>query len=173
MSQTRKYNRNWSTRRSTDILFNPQTKAVWFSIDMGWAGQVSFNLTKNDKDTYDVFKTYFQNREAKMVKVGSTRPAKNKQDDDVVGITTIDIPLRKSWSKELNKNINTYEDIIRITTHKLKEPVVISDKLVKVGYIQYQFAFEIDAPQEETAQTEQTQEEIPEVDEENEEEIPF
>lgn len=128
-----------------DIIYNPSTKTVFASIELGIFGRLTITLRKNQEHGYDILKPY-KDREgnSQVVSLGKLFPAKDKNGDKVEGITRGSLALLREFDKELGKNVNRNNDALFITTHKLKEKKPLGESgLFKVGYIKGQLGIEI------------------------------
>lgn len=131
-------------RNLGDIIFNPQTKTVFCSINLGFFGSKTITLIKRAEDgCYDLMVSKYNSEET--IKVGQTFPVKDKNGNIVDGLTKATLALLSSYDKEKKKNVSDSSDALYITTHKLKEPVAFGEKgFKKVGYITGQFGIEDD-----------------------------
>ena len=153
-----------------DVIYNPSTKSVFCSIDLGFFGRTNLTLAKREDGAFDLMKPYMdKNGQEQVVIIGKTFPAKRKDGTVVDGVTKGTLGLFKRYDKETKKNITDNSDALFITTFKLKEPQQLGDTgLLKVGYISGKFGIEID----ESDNTQNS--EVPVVYENiNEEDIPF
>ena len=141
--------RNYSKKTTIgDILFNKTTGSVYFYIKMGFMGQVKVDLVKNEGGTYDILKPYVDNQGVqKSVKLGKTFPVLTKEKTVVEGLTKGTLGLSTTFNKELKREVTTTENALYFTTHKLKEPKVINDTLIKVGFVTGLFGTEADTTQ--------------------------
>ena len=125
-----------------DIIHNAETGITFCRIQSGFFGYHTINLVKQSDGSFLIEKQYFQDGEYKTVKIGKTFPAKDKDGNDVEGITQAALGLGTMWDKDLNKNITDITDALFITTHLLKTPEKINDNLTKIGWVDGQFGIE-------------------------------
>ena len=159
-----------------DILYNKESKSVFFNIELGVFGRKTVYLTKNNEGTYDLHTTYVKDGESHVVRLGKTFVVENKEGQKIDGMSKGSLGLTTAYDKELGKNITTRNDAIYFTVHKLKEDKVINDKLVKVGWVTGQIGVEVESeegeqPQKETKPKKETKKvakeetpDVPEVD---------
>jgi hypothetical protein len=175
MSVQTKINRTYGKERTLgDIIYNPQTKSVFCSIDLGFFGKKNITLIKRaDDGAYDLAITYSKNGEEQIAIIGRTFPTKKRDGSLADGLTQGTLGLLKRYDAGLNKEITDSSDALFITTHRLKEQKAFGDKgFIKVGFITGKFAIEIveEAPKGESQQ--QSHSDTPEYDDDGDE-IPF
>jgi len=130
-------------RNLGDIIYNPQTKSVFCSLDLGFFGQKNITLVKRQADgCYDLMVSKYNSEET--IKVGQTFPVKDKHKNIIEGLTQTTLGLLTEYNKEKQKNVTCSNDCLKITTHKLKEPQSFGNKgFKKLGWISGQFALEV------------------------------
>jgi hypothetical protein len=132
-------------RNIGDILYNPDSKAVFARIDLG-AFSLSLSLTlREDKKTYDLYKSYMaKDGNFQLVKLGQTFPATRRDGSEVEGVSKATLGLYREYDKELKKELTRSNDALYITIIKLKEPKTLGESgLKKVGYITGVFGIEL------------------------------
>ncbi|MGE4517775.1 MAG: hypothetical protein AB7D96_13040 [Arcobacteraceae bacterium] len=129
-----------------DIIYNPTTKSVFCSINLGFFGKKNITLIKRaDDGAYDLAVVYTKNGEEHIATIGKTFPSKRKDGSVVEGLTQGTLGLLKRYDAEKKKEFTDSSDALFITTHKLKEPKALGDSgLMKVGYISGKFGIEDD-----------------------------
>lgn len=160
-----------------DIIYNPKTKSVFCSINLGFFGKTAITLVKRQDDgAYDLMKAYNdRNGQEQVVCIGKTFPVKDKKGEVVDGLTQGTLGLLKRYDNEKKKELTDSSDALFITTHKLKENKPLGDSgLVKVGYISGRFGIEDDIASNNGAssQEENYQNNDPQYDDDGDE-IPF
>ncbi|MFA6195263.1 MAG: hypothetical protein WC656_01310 [Sulfurimonas sp.] len=167
----RTYGKN---RNLGDIIYNPQTKTVFCSINLGFFGSKTITLMKRTEDgCYDLIVSKYNSEET--IKIGQTFPAKDRDGKIINGLTKATLALLSKYDNEKKKNVSDSSDALYITTHKLKEPISFGDKgFKKVGYITGQFGIEDDIASNNGSSSENSQapDNAPDYDDDNEE-IPF
>lgn len=157
-----------------DIIYNPQTKSVFCTINLGFFGKKTITLIKRaDDNAYDLAVTYTRNGEEQIAIIGKTFPVK-KNGSVIEGLTQGTLGLLKRYDSEKSKEITDSSDALFITTHKLKEPKTFGDKgFKKVGYITGKFGIEDDiASNNGSSSYNNNEPEVQEYDDDNEP-IPF
>lgn len=142
-----KIKRSYGKERNLgDIIYNPQTKSVFCSFNLGFFGKKNITLIKRaDDGAYDLAVTYTKNGEEQIAIVGKTFPAKKKDGSLINGLTQGTLGLLKRYDKELKKEITDNSDALFITTHKLKESKQLGESgMMKVGFITGKFGIEDD-----------------------------
>lgn len=138
--------RTYGTERTFgDIIYNPSTKSVFCSINLGFFGKTTVTLIKRSEDgCYDLMKSYKdRNGQEQIICVGKTFPVKKKDGSLVDGLTQGTLGLLKRYDAELKKEITDSSDALFITTHKLKENKSLGDSgFIKVGYLSGKFGIE-------------------------------
>lgn len=130
-----------------DIIYNPQTRSVFCSINLGFFGKTTVTLVKRAEDgAYDLMKNYKdRNGQEQIVCVGKTFPSKKRDDSIVDGLTQGTLGLFQKYNAEKQKELTDSSDALFITTHKLKEPKAFGENgLKKIGYITGKFGIEDD-----------------------------
>jgi hypothetical protein len=152
-----------------DIIYNPTTKSVFMSIELGFFGRTTLTLVKREDGAYDLMKPYVdKNGTDQVVMIGKTFVAKKKDGTIIDGLTKGTLALLKKYNKEQNKMLNDNSDALFITTHKLKENKPMGESgLIKVGFVTGVFGIEVSASEQNNTQ-EQNQNEYIETDD-----IPF
>lgn len=140
--------RTYGTERTFgDIIYNPSTKSVFCSINLGFFGKTTVTLIKRSEDgCYDLMKSYVDNKgHEQIVKVGQTFPVKSQDNTVVEGLTQGTLGLFQKFDSVKQKELTDSSDALFITTHKLKEPKAFGEKgFKKVGYISGNFGIEQD-----------------------------
>lgn len=176
MATQTKIKRNFGKERTFgDIIYNPQNKTVFASINLGFFGKTTVTLVKRQDDgAYDLMKAYTdRNGQEQVVCVGKTFPVRKRDGSLVEGLSQGTLGLLKRYVSSLEKEITDNSDALFITTHKLKEPKVLGDSgLMKVGYISGKFGIEDDIASNNGAEEPSEPEETIEYDDDNEV-IPF
>lgn len=172
-----KIKRSYGKERTLgDIIYNPQTKSVFCSINLGFFGKKNITLIKRaDDGAYDLVVAYAKNGEEHIATIGKTFPVKDRNGAVVDGLTQGTLGLLKRYDSEKRKEIIDSSDALFITTHKLKEKKVLGDSgLLKVGYISGRFGIEDDIASNNSAssQEENYQNDEPQYDDDGDE-IPF
>ncbi|MBT5490881.1 hypothetical protein HOK00_00830 [bacterium] len=179
-------NRNYGKDRTLgDIIYNPETNAVFCNLDLG---VLSLNLTLNKREDgcYDLLKPYTsKNGDTGVMKLGRTFQVTRQDKTVVEGLSRTSLALFSKYNKDSGKNEWQTDDQLQIVTHKLKETVNLGDSgFVKVGWITGKFGIEVDdgqyaAPQQGTATAEEAnnvtdmpEEQIQDANQ-NEDNIPF
>lgn len=137
--------RNYGKERALgDILYNPNTKSVFTSLDFGFLGKHNFTLSKNADGSFDLLKSYKdKSGNDQILKFGKLFPVKNKEGIPIEGIRKGSFGLFKSYDKETQKNYTQNNDCVILTSHKLKESKNLGESgFLKVGYITGVFAIE-------------------------------
>lgn len=132
-------------RNVGNILFDTESKKLLMQINLGFFGRQSFNLVKNEDESFKITKTILNKTEnsSKEIAYGRLFPAKNKEGQVVQGICKGSLGLISEYDREAQKNLIVNDDVLLITTHKLKEEIKFSDSsLIKVGYITGIFGIE-------------------------------
>lgn len=130
-----------------DIIYNPATKSVFCSINLGFFGKTTVTLVKRQDDgAYDLMKAYTdRNGQEQVVCVGKTFPAKKTDGTLVENVTKGTLGLLSRYDSEKRKNVTDSSDALFITTHKLKESKALGDSgMLKVGFITGVFGIEDD-----------------------------
>jgi len=143
----KKVTRTYGKERNLgEIIYNPQTKSVFCSMNLGFFGKKNITLIKRANDNaYDLAVTFTRNGEEQIAIIGKTFPSKKKDGSIVEGLTQGTLGLLKHYDNELKKEITDSSDALFITTHKLKDPVSLGSKgFKKVGYITGRFGIECD-----------------------------
>lgn len=174
MSTKNTIKRTYGKQRNLgDIIFNPQTKTVFCSINLG-VFEKKFTLVKRAEDgCYDLMTSKYNSEET--IKVGQTFPVKDKNGKIVEGLTKGTLALLKKYDNEKKKSVSDSSDALYITTHKLKELVAFGDTgFKKVGYVTGQIGIEDDIASNNGAssQEENYQNDEPQYDDDGDE-IPF
>lgn len=166
MENTKKTKRNYGIERTLgDIIYNPNTKSVFCNIKFGFFSK-TVNLVKQQDGGFDLVVSKANSEE--LVKIGKTYPVAN-----VEGITKGTLGLLKKYDKELQKEITDSSDALFISTHKLKETKAIGDTgLLKIGYLKGQIGIEI-SDDESNNEENTDNSKVPDIDDINEDEIPF
>ncbi len=171
-TNTTKTKRTYGKERTFgDIIYNPNTKSVFCSINLGFFGKTTVTLIKRaDDNAFDLMKSYTDKQgQEQVICVGKTFPAKRKDGTVIEEITKGTLGLLKKYDNEKKKEITDSSDALFITTHKLKERKPLGETgLLKIGFITGMFGIEI----EEDSTKENTNRDIPEI-EIDEDEIPF
>ena len=158
-----------------DIIYNPSTKSVFCSINLGFFGKTTVTLVKRaDDGAFDLMKSYKdRNEQEQVVCVGKTFPAKKQDGTIIEGMTKGTLGLLKKYDKEKQKEFTDNSDALFIITHKLKENKPLGDTgMLKIGYISGYFGIEITESNSSETQNNQNKEDIPEI-EIDESDIPF
>lgn len=158
-----------------DIIFNPATKSVFCSINLGFFGKKNITLIKRaDDGAYDLAVTFTRNGEEQIAIIGKTFPVKDRDGAVVDGLTQGTLGLLKRYDSEKKKEITDSSDALFITTHKLKENKPLGNSgLLKVGYISGRFGIEDDIASNNGAASEPNDSQnTPEYDDDGDE-IPF
>lgn len=166
MENTKKTKRNYGIERTLgDIIYNPNTESVFCNIKFGFFSK-TVNLVKQQDGGFDLVVSKANSEE--LVKIGKTYPVAN-----VEGITKGTLGLLKKYDKELQKEITDSSDALFISTHKLKETKAIGDTgLLKIGYLKGQIGIEI-SDDESNNEENTDNSKVPDIDDINEDEIPF
>lgn len=128
-----------------NVVFDEENKKVFINIELGFFGRQDFELVKNEDETFNIIKTIFNKTEnsSKDVTFGKLFPVKNKEGQIVQGISKGSLGLLKEFNKEAQKNMIVNNDVLLISTHKLKEKVKLGDSnFWKIGYIKGRFGLE-------------------------------
>lgn len=128
-----------------NVVFDEENKKVFIRIELGFFGRQDFELVKNEDETFNIIKTIFNKTEnsSKDITFGKLFPAKNKEGQIVQGISKGSLGLLKEFNKEAQKNMIVNNDVLLISTHKLKEKVKLGDSnFWKIGYIKGIFGLE-------------------------------
>lgn len=128
-----------------NVLYDEENKKVFINIELGFFGRQNFELVKNEDETFSIIKTIFNKTEnsSKEVSFGKLFPVKNKEDQIVQGIHKGSLGLLKEYDKEAQKNMIVNNDVLFISTHKLKERIKLGDSnFWKIGYIKGKFGIE-------------------------------
>lgn len=160
-----------------DIIHNRENNSVFVNIEGGFFGRATVSLTKDTQHGgYNLLRTYKTKDGAEgTFTAGKTFPVKDKNGNVVEGLTQGRLGLLREFNKEANKELVVDNDMLQITTHKLKSENhkrLGESNLYKVGYITGRFV--IEAPQEQSAAGDfaSTESEHPTIDV-TDEEIPF
>lgn len=132
-------------RNVGNILFDKESKKVLMEINLGFFGRQSFDLVKNEDETFNITKTIFNTTEnsSRTITFGKLFPAKTKDGQNVQGICKGSLGLLKEYDKEAKKNLVSNNDVLIIATHKLKEEIQLGESsLFKIGYITGLFGIE-------------------------------
>ncbi|PAF52926.1 hypothetical protein BKH42_08760 [Helicobacter sp. 13S00482-2] len=132
-------------RNIGSVLYDAESKKVFMSIELGIFGKQTLDLKQNEDGSFQIIKTIFNKTENsnKELNFGRLFPAKNKNGQIVEGICTGLLGLLTEYDKEIQKNLITTSDALRISTHKNKEKRRLGEsKLYQVGFIKGQFAIE-------------------------------
>lgn len=172
-----KIKRSYGKERTLgDIIYNPQTKSVFCSINLGFFGKKNISLIKRaDDGAYDLAVPYTKNGEEHIATIGKTFPVKDGKGAIVDGLTQGTLGLLKRYDSEKKKEITDNSDALFITTHKLKENKPLGDNgFIKVGYVTGRFGIEDDIASNNGAssQEENYQNNEPQYDDDGDE-IPF
>lgn len=152
-------------RNLGDIIYNPATKTVFCKINFGFFAK-TVTLVKQENGGFDMMVSKANSEE--LVRIGKTYPVAN-----VEGITKGTLGLLKRYDKELEKEITDNSDALFISTHKLKQTKAIGEsKLLKIGYIKGQIGIEISDDENNNGEN-TTISRVPDIDDINEDEIPF
>lgn len=159
-----------------DILYNPTTKVVFTSINLGFFGKKNITLVKQNDGGFDLMVSKFNSDE--LIKIGKTFPAKKQDGNLIDGITKGTLGLLKRYDSELKKEVTDNSDALFISTHKLKEakPLSGDSGLIKIGFLKGVFGLEADeARNEKTNENNQNNNTTPDVsiDDIDLDEIPF
>lgn len=147
MATQAKIKRSYGKERTLgDIIYNPQTKSVFCSINLGFFGKKNITLIKRaDDGAYDLAVPFTKNGEEQIATIGKTFPIKDGKGAIVDGLTQGTLGLLKRYDSEKKKEITDNSDALFITTHKLKENKSLGDSgLLKIGYISGRFGIEDD-----------------------------
>lgn len=177
MATQTKIKRAYGKKRNFgDIIYNPSTKSVFCTINLGFFGKTTITLVKRQDDgAYDLMKAYTDsNDQEQVVCIGKTFPVKKKDRSIAEGLTQGTLGLLKRYDNQKQKEITDNSDALFITTHKLRENKPIgSSGLIKVGYISGRFGIEDDiAPNNGVVSDSDPEQSNVEYDDDNEE-IPF
>lgn len=149
-----------------DIIYNKNTQTVFCNIKFGFFSK-TVTLVKQQDGGFDLMVSKANSEE--LVKVGKTYPVAN-----VEGITKGTLGLLKKYDKELQKEITDSSDALFISTHKLKESKTIGESgLLKIGYLKGQIGIETSDDESNNEENTNNNSKIPDIDEINEDEIPF
>lgn len=157
-----------------DIIYNPATKSVFCSINLGFFGKTTVTLVRRQDEGFDLMKSYKDRQDQdQVVCVGKTFPAKRQDGTIIDDVTKGTLGLLKRYDAEKQKEVTDNSDALFITTHKLKEKKSIGQTgMLKIGYLTGVFGIEI----AETSNTSNVQQNNPEETSEieiSEDEIPF
>jgi len=147
MATNNKIKRTYGKERALgDIIYNPATKSVFCSMNLGFFGKKNITLIKRSDDgAYDLAVTYTKNGEEQIAIVGKTFPSKRRDGAIVQGLTQGTLGLLKRYDSEKKKEVTDNSDALFITTHKLKESKPLGESgLLKVGFITGKFGIEDD-----------------------------
>lgn len=126
-----------------DIIYNPTTKVVFTSINLGFFGKKNITLVKQNDGGFDLMVSKFNSEE--LVKIGKTFPAKKQDGTLIDGITKGTLGLLKRYDSELKKEVTDNSDALFISTHKLKETKALGDSgMLKIGFVKGVFGLELD-----------------------------
>lgn len=160
-----------------DIIYNPATKSVFCSINLGFFGKTTVTLVQRADEAFDIMKSYIDNNgQEQVVCIGKTFPAKRQDQTIIDGVTKGTLGLLKKYDKEKEKEVTDNSDALFITTHRLRESKVLGNtKMLKVGYISGVFGIEIEETEsngiaETNQNTQNTDESYDDIDESK---IPF
>ncbi|MBT5490840.1 hypothetical protein HOK00_00625 [bacterium] len=143
-----KITRTYSNEQTLgDILYNPETKSVWMSIELGLVGKLNIGLELQEDKTYTLTKKFG----SKISNIGRTFQVTDKENNVIEGITQGNIALGNRYDSTLKKNVLVNDNAIFFKTFKLKKAQVISDKLVKVGFVKGCFGINTTPQQQEAA----------------------
>jgi len=157
-----------------DIIYNPATKSVFCSLNLGFFGKKNITLIKRADGAYDLAVTYTKNGEEQIAIIGKTFPVKKQSGAIVEGLTQGTLGLLKRYDSKLQKEITDSSDALFITTHKLRENKPLGESgLLKVGYISGRFGIEDDIASNNGVVSEQEPEQSGVEYDDDGEEIPF
>ncbi len=138
-------NRNYGKERVLgDIIYNPNTKSVFTSLNLGFLGKQNFTLKKNQEGGYGLLKSYKDKQgNNQEITLGKFFPIKNQKGEIVEGLTKGTFGLFSQFDKQENKTMTKNNDCLILVTHKLQEPKELNNSgFKKVGWITGQFAIE-------------------------------
>jgi len=120
--------------------FASNESIIW-ELNAGFFGKKTYTLKPKEDGTYDIFIGVFHKDEDKFkdIKIGQTFPVKNREGEIVEGLTQTTLALTSSYDAELKKEVYDDTNALYITTHLLKEPKVISDKVSQIGWVDGSF----------------------------------
>lgn len=127
-----------------DIIYNPATKSVFCSINLGFFGKTTVTLVRRQDEGFDLMKSYTKDNQEQVVCVGKTFPAKRQDGTIINDVTKGTLGLLKRYDAEKQKEVTDNSDALFITTHKLKEKKSIGQTgMLKIGYLTGVFGIEI------------------------------
>lgn len=157
-----------------DIIYNPATKVVFTSINLGFFGKKSITLVKQNDGGFDLMISKYNSEE--LVKIGKTFPAKKQDGALIDGVTKGTLGLLKRYDSELRKEVTDNSDALFISTHRLKENKPLGDSgMLKIGFLKGVFGLELDESGDEN-DNEQSQNNTTQnlsIDDIDEKDIPF
>lgn len=158
-----------------DIVYNPNTKSVFCSINLGFFGKTTVTLVKRQDLGFDLMKSYTDRQgQEQVVCVGKTFPAKKQDQTIIEGVTKGTLGLLKKYDREKQKEITDNSDALFITTHKLKENKALGDTgMLKIGYLSGVFGIEIEESSSNAETTQNTQNSDETYEKIDESQIPF
>jgi len=116
--------------------FTSNESIIW-ELNAGFFGKKTYTLKPKDDGTYDISIGVFSKdiNKFKDIKIAQTFHVKNKEGQIVEGLTQTTLALTSSYDAELKKEVYDDSNAIYITTHLLKNPKVISDKVSQIGWV--------------------------------------